>query len=144
MSVPSVVVHLHRAHSKTFTLTRQLSAYRPSMSQQSVHLVYPMDFKDILNDPIKLSNYQIIDVREAHELDISSIKNAGVIHLPLSTCSEWTNQINDGHILDKIKPVLVFCRSGGRSLKIAKILGMSIMFIAFFDLCHSYVCSLAA
>jgi rhodanese-related sulfurtransferase len=94
------------------------------MARQTVHRVDSLELKDILNDPNKISNCQIVDVRESHELDISSIKNVGVIHLPLSTSSQWTTQIKDGHILDNKKPVIVLCRSGVRSLRIAKLLGM--------------------
>lgn len=41
-------------------------------------------------------------------------------HLPLSKMNEWASKVNDGAILDKSRPVVVACKSGGRSMQLCR------------------------
>lgn len=56
----------------------------------------------------------VIDVREAHELAISSLPFAR--HIPMGEVAARTGE------LDPNTPLIVMCRSGGRSLQVAKFL----------------------
>lgn len=71
-----------------------------------------------LNEILKSStriNYQIVDVREKHELEIAALPDKNVIHLPLSENAKWTPKLVKGELLDKTKTTLCLCRSGARS-----------------------------
>ena len=56
----------------------------------------------------------VIDVREAWELEISKVDFAR--HIPMGSVPARLNE------LDPVTPVIVMCRSGGRSLQIANML----------------------
>jgi adenylyltransferase/sulfurtransferase len=56
----------------------------------------------------------VIDVREGWELEISSLPFAR--HIPMGQIIDRINEI------DPARPVIVMCRSGGRSLQIARVL----------------------
>lgn len=59
---------------------------------------------------------QLIDVRTAEEYENGHLKNALLIDY---LAADFKTKAFDG--LDKTKPVLVYCASGGRSAKSAKI-----------------------
>ncbi len=77
------------------------------------------EFGDIMKDANTRSLYQIVDVREADELDRSKISGDDIVHLPLSTAGEWTQDIEQGKVLDADKPVLCLCKAGVRSAQLA-------------------------
>lgn len=56
----------------------------------------------------------VIDVREAWELEISKVDFAH--HMPMGSIPVRLNE------LDPATPIIVMCRSGGRSLQIANLL----------------------
>ena len=56
----------------------------------------------------------VIDVREAHELEISSVTFAR--HIPMGQVPDRVGE------LDPEVPVIVMCRSGGRSMQVARFL----------------------
>lgn len=60
---------------------------------------------------------QVVDVREAWELEISRIE--GVIHIPMAEIPARLDE------LDRDQPVTVMCRSGGRSLRVAHYLAQN-------------------
>ena len=57
---------------------------------------------------------QVVDVREAWELEIASLPVAR--HIPMG---EIADRIDE---LDRSRPITVMCRSGGRSLQVARFL----------------------
>ncbi|WP_158548330.1 rhodanese-like domain-containing protein [Marixanthomonas ophiurae] len=59
---------------------------------------------------------QLVDVRTTEEFGVSHLKDAQNICV---TDADFQEKIKD---LDKTKPVYVYCRSGGRSARAAKIL----------------------
>jgi rhodanese-related sulfurtransferase len=73
------------------------------------------------------ADYQIIDVREPHEVEMVSlngthnIKNQ-VIYLPLSKSGEWANPIMTGAMLDPEAPTICICHHGMRSFKMCSFL----------------------
>ncbi|MBR4349270.1 MAG: rhodanese-like domain-containing protein [Bacteroidales bacterium] len=72
---------------------------------------------DEANELIKTSKkLQIVDVRTPHEYDSSHVQNA--INIDYRNTSFRDNI----QILDKTKPVLVYCRSGKRSLNAMNIM----------------------
>ena len=72
---------------------------------------------DEANELIKTSKkLQIVDVRTPHEYDSSHVQNA--INIDYKNPSFRDNI----QILDKTKPVLVYCRSGKRSLNAMNIM----------------------
>jgi adenylyltransferase/sulfurtransferase len=56
----------------------------------------------------------LLDVREAWELDIASVP--GVVHIPMGDVAERVGEI------DRSREVVVLCRSGRRSLEVARFL----------------------
>ena len=56
----------------------------------------------------------LIDVREAWELEIASIR--GAVHMPMG---EVAGRLAE---LDRTKDIVVMCRSGGRSMSVARML----------------------
>ncbi|MEI7682735.1 MAG: rhodanese-like domain-containing protein [Candidatus Saccharibacteria bacterium] len=54
--------------------------------------------------------YTIIDVREPHEFTTAHV--AGAINIPLGTISHETTVLRS---VAKDEPIIVYCRSGGRS-----------------------------
>ena len=59
-------------------------------------------------------HFQLVDCREQFEWDAGYI--SGALFVPLS---DWNNQVSK---VDPTKPVVVYCRSGVRSLKGANLL----------------------
>jgi rhodanese-related sulfurtransferase len=57
---------------------------------------------------------QVIDVREAWELEISKLP--GVRHIPMNEVPDRLGE------LDRSRPLVVMCRSGARSLRVAQFL----------------------
>ena len=57
---------------------------------------------------------RVLDVREAHELEISSLPFA--LHIPMG---EVPGRMGE---LDPEAPLIVMCRSGGRSMQVARFL----------------------
>ncbi len=56
----------------------------------------------------------LLDVREAHELAIASVP--GILHIPMGEVPERLAE------LDPAQEIVVLCRSGGRSLQVARFL----------------------
>jgi sulfur-carrier protein adenylyltransferase/sulfurtransferase len=56
----------------------------------------------------------LLDVREAWELNVASVP--GVLHIPMGEVAERVGEI------DRNRDVVVLCRSGRRSLEVAKYL----------------------
>lgn len=57
---------------------------------------------------------QVLDVREAWELEISQLP--GVRHIPMNDVPDRLAELDPG------QPLVVMCRSGGRSLRVAQYL----------------------
>lgn len=57
---------------------------------------------------------RVLDVREAHELEISSLPFA--FHIPMGEVPARMGE------LDPEAPLIVMCRSGGRSMQVARFL----------------------
>lgn len=99
---------------KTSTAFRRITSR--ALSSQTPSVVKSLNVKDfgqILNGQNR-ELFQIIDVRESHELEIAKLKDANVIHLPLSLASEWSTKIENGELLDKTMPTAVLCKVGMR------------------------------
>ncbi len=56
----------------------------------------------------------LLDVREPHELAIASVP--GILHIPMGEVPERLSE------LDPDQEIVVLCRSGGRSLQVARFL----------------------
>jgi rhodanese-related sulfurtransferase len=76
---------------------------------------------------LKLDDVQLIDVRTPEEYKTGFIADAQNIDFFSSTFAEDISK------LDKSKPVLLYCKSGGRSAKCAKKL-LSAGFVKIYDL----------
>lgn len=61
-------------------------------------------------------DFQLVDVREAEELEIASIP--GTLHLPLSTLRDQGEAGIPAELQDKNVDAVFFCRMGGRSAKV--------------------------
>ena len=59
---------------------------------------------------------QLVDVREAMELDLARL-DAPVVHLPLSESERWMGQLSA--LIDRDRPVVVLCHAGIRSWQFA-------------------------
>ncbi|MEH0157154.1 rhodanese-like domain-containing protein [Limibacter armeniacum] len=70
-------------------------------------------FKELL---ISLDEVQLVDVRTPEEFEEGTIEGAKLVNFKQDDFMEQMNK------LDKSKPVMVFCRSGNRSGKAAKML----------------------
>ncbi len=68
-----------------------------------------------------MTDWQFLDVREPWEFQIAAIKhpNRPVQHIPMSLVPLRLNELDAG------KPVVVICRSGNRSMMIARFLEQS-------------------
>jgi rhodanese-related sulfurtransferase len=69
-------------------------------------------FGNILKDADLRATYQIIDVREANELEVARIAGDDIIHLPLSEADAWSGKVANGSLLDSEKPTLCLCKVG--------------------------------
>jgi adenylyltransferase/sulfurtransferase len=56
----------------------------------------------------------LLDVREAWELDVASVP--GIVHMPMGEVAERVDELN------RDQEVVVLCRSGRRSLEVARFL----------------------
>jgi rhodanese-related sulfurtransferase len=74
------------------------------MDFMQVKEMTPEELKERLDKGDRL---QVIDVREQHEWDAGHIPQA--VHIPLATIPEAMDR------LDKNSPIVMVCRSGGRS-----------------------------
>ena len=65
-----------------------------------------------------VTDWQFLDVREPWEFQMAAIKhpNCPVLHIPMSLVPLRQNELDPG------KPVVVLCRSGNRSMMIARFL----------------------
>lgn len=86
-------------------------------------VISPEEMQNLL----KLDDVQLIDVRTSDEYNVGFISRAQNIDYFSSTFA------NDILSLDKNKPVLVYCKSGGRSGKCAKKL-VEAGFVKIYDL----------
>ena len=59
-------------------------------------------------------NLTLLDVREDWELAVASVP--GIVHIPMGQVAERMGE------LDRDKEIVVLCRSGRRSLEVAKVL----------------------
>ena len=75
--------------------------------------ITPEEFSLLLKED---KEWQLLDVRESWEIEISRIPNS--IFIPMD---EVISRVNE---LDKEKPVAIICRSGVRSAKIAEALSI--------------------
>ena len=80
----------------------------------SVKVITPQEVYNAVYMPN--SDAQLLDVRTVKEYEVNHLKNAQNICV---TTSDFSEKVKT---LDKNKPVYVYCKSGGRSAKAAKIL----------------------
>lgn len=83
------------------------------LAQTDVKTIDPVAFQTKINS---LKNEQLIDVRTPEEFASGHLQNAVNINFYSSDFKEQLEK------LDKTKPVMVYCKSGGRSGKAAIIL----------------------
>lgn len=81
-------------------------------------------FHEILLDDVRLSAFQIVDVREPCEVAVAKLPDyPQVRNLPLSTSMEWKKQMNDGDLkLSSTAPTIIICHRGLRSHRAGNIL----------------------
>ena len=103
-------------------VTSRVSGSATRLMATEVRGMSIQEFGDIIKDKDSRGLYQIVDVRESGELAASRIQGDDIIHLPLSTAGEWTQDIQTGKLLDSDKPVLCLCRAGVRSMQLAQFL----------------------
>lgn len=75
--------------------------------------ISPLEMKEWMDQG---KEFQLIDVREAHEVDIVSI---GGTHIPMAEIPNRTDEVR------RDIPVIIHCRSGVRSAAICSFLGSS-------------------
>lgn len=92
------------------TLTTATSCFNAKADDRDVKLITAEEMSAIL----ALEDVQIIDVRSPKEFNNSRIANAQNIDFRSPTFDIDINK------LDKTKPVILYCKSGGRSAKCAK------------------------
>lgn len=93
------------------------------INEENAVMVTPEEMQTILNS----EDVQLIDVRTPEEYSESHIENSRNIDFKSPTFGE------DILVLDKSKPVVVYCRSGKRSRNSSKIL-MKAGFVKVYDL----------
>ena len=59
---------------------------------------------------------QLVDVREQEELDLARLPHP-VLHLPLSSSSEWVGRLDE--LIERDRTVVVLCHAGIRSWQFA-------------------------
>jgi rhodanese-related sulfurtransferase len=94
-----------------------------TLNAGSVRTMTPQSFNNLLKDFGTRSSWQIIDVREPDEVDVSKVAGNDIIYLPLSDSSSWAQTITTGKLLDSSKKTACLCHHGVRSLKVANFLG---------------------
>lgn len=109
---------------RTTTNTLRSTSLKMSTSSPPTKIINltPKQLDEIFKSDLR-SNYQIIDVRESDELQVASFAGNDIIHLPLSTASEWSTKIMNKELLDSTKPTICMCKLGGRSMKAATFFG---------------------
>ena len=85
--------------------------YKKIIVMSNYRKITPEEFSLLLKEG---KEWQLLDVRESWEIEISRIPNS--IFIPMD---EVISRVNE---LDKEKPVAIICRSGIRSAKIAEAL----------------------
>lgn len=76
--------------------------------------VTPTAFQSRWPEGERREDVVLLDVREPHELALASID--GVLHIPMAQVPARLAE------LDRDKPIVVMCRTGGRSRKVAEYL----------------------
>lgn len=95
----------------TFTfLVTATSCFNAKADARDVKLITA----DEMNAILALEDVQVVDVRSPKEFEASHIANAQNIDFRSPTFEVDINK------LDKTKPVILYCKSGGRSAKCAK------------------------
>ncbi|MEP1489764.1 MAG: rhodanese-like domain-containing protein [Algibacter sp.] len=95
--------------------------------KESVNLGIQVISQEEMQTFLKLDDVQLIDVRTPEEYKTGFIADAQNIDFYSSTFAEDISK------LDKSKPVLLYCKSGGRSAKCAKKL-LKAGFVKIYDL----------
>eukprot|EP00611_Tribonema_gayanum_P019294 TRINITY_DN3318_c0_g1_i1.p1 TRINITY_DN3318_c0_g1~~TRINITY_DN3318_c0_g1_i1.p1 ORF type:complete len:323 (-),score=79.68 TRINITY_DN3318_c0_g1_i1:166-1092(-) len=98
----------------------QARAIAPMQVQELSEIV-----EAIRADPAQAGRYQLLDVREPHELELASIRQPAFINLPLSQSQEWAPKLAMGDEsmgLDPTKDTIVLCHAGIRSMQVAEFL----------------------
>ncbi len=115
---------------KLITLFTVLYALVSCNSQVSEHVttIKVKEFEEALNQ----ENIQLIDVRTQEEFDTGHIKNAKSIDYFSESFKENLQGLN------KKEPVYLYCRSGRRSMKAAKVLS-ELGFTKIFNLEGGYM-----
>ena len=83
----------------------EFCGYKPKNTEGVLKEISATELKKMMSENV---DFQLIDVRETYEYDIS---NLGGTLIPLSILSEKTD------LISKEKQVIVHCKSGGRSAK---------------------------
>ena len=87
-----------------------ISCKEKSQDKGEIKVVSPEEMETLL----ELDDVQLVDVRTPKEYNNGTIKNAININV---LDANFTNNINK---LDKTQPILIFCKSGGRSSRALK------------------------
>ncbi len=83
-----------------------------------IEQIHPSDLANWL-DRVKAHGHPLVlDVREAHELQVASITAKGfeLLHMPMHSIPPRLNE------LDPARPVACLCHHGGRSMQVANFL----------------------
>lgn len=94
----------------TISFVFNVSCVDKKADSQDIKLVTAAEMKSI----IELEDVQLIDVRSPREFEKSRISNAQNIDFNSPTFDDDVSR------LDKSKPVVLYCKGGGRSAKCAK------------------------
>lgn len=95
---------------RAFTLTPLTATHNP-LPTMSVPEITPAEF---IARRERGEDLTLLDVREAWELGVASVP--GIVHIPMGEIAERVGE------LDASKETVVLCRSGRRSLEVAKYL----------------------
>lgn len=89
-----------------------------SLSFHDLTTPHPGGFRDVAPEVLHrhAGSLDLVDVRETAELDGELGHIAGIRHVPLATVTEAARH------WDRTRPVVVVCRSGGRSSRAAEAL----------------------
>ena len=79
------------------------------------HLPRPLAAAELAERLRRGDDLQLVDVREDGELALARLAET-VIHLPLSRAGDWAPRIDA--LLDRERPVAVFCHAGVRSWQV--------------------------
>lgn len=87
-----------------------------------VKLINVQEFHTLLQS-LDRGNYQLIDVREENELEIAKFPGDDIKNIPLSQLEQYSNDIKQEKLFDRLKPTICICRRGNRSGRFANFLG---------------------